>query len=323
LNVKQTVYFMALVGALAGLLCWFLQVHISDLLTAQTPRWAVVTVYAALMGALVAGLTVGFADYWSGDKVVATWVAVGTLLGALAGVGTGLLYRVSAPLLQARGGAGAALLVPWLIAGGLIGLATGIRWSQVNPLRTFHAFMGGLVGGGLGGATFLLVGDLVFLQTLAYVFVGAGITLGVTLAPVLLSDGVLKFVSSGDPRAQNKYGPPRQEWVVQDGDELLIGSMGASTELSMYSQAVQIYIPDALVAAKHAVLMARKKRFFIRLHPDNANHVGQPEQPLQLGDENVTGNGRELHNGDEIIVGQTLLRFVTRRKPSGTPAGEA
>ena len=318
MSVKQTIYFMALVGALAGLLCWILQVFASDfvVITRASQQFWLVGLYAAIMGALVAGMTVGFADHWSSDKAVPTWIAAGALLGAVAGGLTGLLYGLAAPQLLAGDGR-AGRIVPWVIAGGLIGLATGLRWASVNAIRIFHAFLGGLLGGGVGGIVYTLLGDQPFLQALAYMFIGTGITMGVTLAPVLLSDGVLQFVSSGDPRAQNKYGPPRQEWVIQDGDQLVVGSQSASMTSTMYAQAVHVYVPDAMVSPRHAVLLARKKRFYVQLHPENANQVGQPLQPLLLGDETVTGNGRELRNGDEIVVGQTLLRFLTRRKPSG------
>jgi len=147
---------------------------------------------------------------------------------------------------------------------------------------------------------------------------GTGITLGVTLAPMLLSDGVLRFISSADARAQNKYGSPRQEWILQDGDRLVIGSQSADMSTTMWSQDVQVYIPDAMVSRRHAVLFSKKKRFFVQLHPDNAGAHGQPVSPLQVGDENVTGT-RELRNGDELVVGQTLLRFLTKRKQPARP----
>ena len=43
------------------------------------------------------------------------------------------------------------------------------------------------------------------------------------------------------------------------------------------------------------------------------NSSGRIDITLQVGDVNVVGT-RELHNGDELVVGQTLLRFSTKRK---------
>jgi hypothetical protein len=321
MNVKQTAYFMALVGAIAGLACWITQAWLTDLLRGdQSLNWLFVGLSGTLMGAFIGGLTVGFADHWTSDRVVPSWVVIGILLGALAGFLSGLLYiplegRVAR--LDPRGFpalVGRSLI--WVIAGGLIGLVTGLRWVGANPLRAIHALAGGLVGGTFGGLVVGLGTSHEFVQALAYMLTGTGITLGVTLAPVLLSDGVLRFISSGDARAQNKYGSPRQEWVVQDGDRFVIGSQSADMSSTMWSQDVQVYIPDAMVSRRHAILFAKKKRFFIQLHPDNAGPHGQPIGALQVGDDNVVGT-RELRHGDELVVGQTLLRFLTTRKQQG------
>jgi hypothetical protein len=318
MNLKQTVYFMALVGAIAGLCCWTTQIWLSDYLVGNQERiWLYVALSATLMGTFIGGMTVGFADHWTSDKVVPSWVLIGVVLGGIAGFLSGLMYiPLEARVVRANPGQVAAVIgrsLIWLIAGGMIGLVTGLRWVGANPLRAVHALIGGLLGGALGGLVVALGTSQEFFQALAYMLTGMGITLGVTLAPVLLSDGVLRFVSSGDPRAQNKYGSPRQEWVIQDGDHLVIGSQSADMSSTMWTQEVQIYIPDAMVGPRHAVMFSKKKRFFLQLHPDNAGPQGQPLEPLQIGDANVVGT-RELRNGDEIVVGQTLLRFTTKRK---------
>jgi len=317
-NLKQTVYFMALVGAAAGLACWNVQIWLSDFVTiSQDRNWVPVALSATLMGACIGGMTVAFADHWTSERIVPTWVVAGVALGALAGLFTGLAYipiegRVIRP--DATPAAiSVAQALPWVIAGGLIGLVTGLRWASANPLRAVHALLGGLAGGTLGGLIVTILPSQEFLQALAYMLTGTGITLGVTLAPVLLSDGVLQFISSGDPRAQNKYGSPRQEWVIQEGDKLVVGSQTTSSSMTMYTQDVHVYIPDAMVSPRHALLFAKSKRFFVQLHPENAGPQGQPIEPLQIGDVNVVGT-RELHNGDELVVGQTLLRFSTKRK---------
>src|SRR4051812_47482824 len=90
MSLKQTVYFMALVGAMAGLVCWALQSWIADFASLTQAQFTVVV--TAIMGALIGGLTVGFADKWTSDRVVARWVAVGVVLGTLAGVIGGLVY---------------------------------------------------------------------------------------------------------------------------------------------------------------------------------------------------------------------------------------
>ena len=326
MNAKQTVYFMALVGAIAGLACWITQVSLSEFLPGSQDRnWLFVSLSGTLMGAFIGGMTVGFADHWTSDRVVPTWVLIGVVLGAIAGFLSGVLYMpLESRIVRLDPNSFGALIgrsLIWLIAGGLIGLVTGLRWVGANPLRTVHALAGGLVGGAMGSSVLALGSNQDFVQALAYMLIGTGITLGVTLAPVLLCDGVLRFVSSGDPRAQNKYGSPRQEWVLQEGDKFTIGSQSADMSSTMWSQDVQVYIPDAMVSRRHALIFAKKKRFFVQLHPDNAGPHGQPVSPLMIGDTNIVGT-RELHNGDEVVVGQTLLRFITKKKqaPVATPA---
>jgi len=318
MSLKQTVYFMALVGAIAGLICWAVQSWLGDLVRFSQTQFTILV--TALMGALISGMTVGFADKWTADRVVAKWVAVGVVLGALAGTVGGLLYLpiLTGIMQSGTSGLGAVLGRPmtWLIAGGLIGLVTGLRWFGINRLRSVHALLGGLVGGGLGGLLFTYLGSNEFFQALAFMLSGMGITLGVTLAPVLLRNGVLQFISSADPRAQNKYGSPQQEWVVQDGDRFVIGNLGSERNMTVYARAVDVYIPDAMMASRHAVLFANRKRFYIQQHGDNIGPQGQPLSPLQVNNVNVTST-RELHDGDEIVLGQTLLRFVSRKHGTG------
>jgi hypothetical protein len=239
---------------------------------------------------------------------------------------TGLIYIPIQTSIMQDGGGGLKNLfgrfLAWLFAGGFIGFVVGLRWFAVNRLRAVHAMIGGMAGGGAGALVFSLAGADEIFQALAFVLTGVGITLGVTLAPVLLRDGVLQFISSGDPRAQNKYASPRQEWVLQQGDHYVMGSQGASATMTIYSRDVQIYIPDALVSARHALLYERNKRFFIQLHPDNVGLGGQAMAPLLVGNLNVTGP-HELRDGDNILVGQTLLLYSTRKKRVETPAPPA
>ncbi len=324
MSLKQTVYFMAIVGGIAGLASWLVQAWLSDYFQfTQENQWVLVLIYTVLMGALIGGMTVGFADRWTSDRVMPRWIFFGVLLGILAGVLSGLIYiPIQTNIIQGGGGTLKNLfgrVLAWLFAGGFIGFVVGLRWFGVNRLRAVHAMIGGMVGGGAGALVFSLAGADEFFQALAFVLTGIGITLGVTLAPVLLRDGVLQFISSGDPRAQNKYASPRQEWVLQQGDHYVMGSQGAGATMTMYSRDVQIYIPDASVSARHALLYERGKRFFIQLHPDNVGPGGQALAPLLVGNVSVTGP-QELRNGDNILVGRTLLLYSTRKKPVQDPA---
>jgi len=319
MTLKQTVYFMALVGAIAGLCCWAIQSWVGDLNVVPPSETAFTIVATALMGALIGGMTVVFADRWTSDRIVPLAVVAGTALGMLAGLIAGLLWFPLSGVTQASTSGAANAFdesLEWLIAGGLIGFVTGLRWFGVNRLRCVHALCGGLIGGGLGGVLFSFLGGNDAFQALAFMLSGMGITLGVVLAPVLLRDGVLRFISSADPRAQNKYGSPQQEWIIQTGDRYVIGSQGAERGMTMYARAVDVYIPDAMVAKRHAILFTNGKRFYLQQHPDNAGPHGQPLSALQVNRTNVT-SPRELRDGDEIVLGQTLLRFSSRKQTPG------
>ena len=322
MNLKQTAYFMTLVGGLAGLLTWAVVVWLADLLRFEEDQaWIIVTINTMLMGALIGGLTVGFADKWAGE-VVARWVLLGILFGVAAGFLSGLLcIPVLDNLIEGNPGSLTDFLgrsLSWLIAGGLIGLVIGLRWFGVNKNRAVHALLGGMIGGFLGGVLFTLVGSInVFFQALAFVLTGMGITLGVTLAPMLLRNGVLQFINSGDPRAQSKRAG--HEWILQEGDRQVLGSHEEDSERTFFRRAVQIHIPDAMIFPRHAVLSVENGRFFVEQHPENQGAAGQPMAPLLVRSVNVVDR-RELRNDDDLVVGRTLLRFSTRKRPQ-QPAG--
>jgi hypothetical protein len=311
MSLRQTIYFMALVGGLAGLLCWSVVVWIS---------WRSDLVSAIVLGMLIGGLTVIFSDRWSGEQVVWRWIVSGVVIGFIAGLLSGIIQQwIGSGLIPQKN---LELIVAWTVTGTLIGFGTGLRWVAVNKLRVFHALGGGMFGGLLGGLVFVLwtltsagsqspwVPDLV--RATGLMMTGVGITCGVTIAPVLLRNGVLRFISSGDARAQNKYGRNSMEWALHDGDSYLAGSLGADMTASLYSQEVQIYIPDQMVNNRHAVIRGQKGRFFIEQHPDNRGPQGQPLYPLQLRGQDVV-MPQELRNGDDVVIGQTLLRFETRK----------
>jgi len=312
MNLKQTIYFMALVGGLAGLLCWSIVVWIS---------WMPDLVSSTVLGMLIGGLTVLFSDRWSGEQVVGRWIVSGIVIGFLAGILSGAVQLwIGSGLIQQKR---VAVIVAWTVTGTLVGFGTGLRWAAVNKLRVFHALGGGMFGGLLGGLVFASwtlmsaasqapwVADLV--RASGLMMTGVGITCGVTIAPVLLRDGVLRFISSGDARAQNKYGRNSMEWALHDGDSYLAGSLGADATVSLYGQEVQIYIPDQMVNNRHAIIRGQKGHFYLEQHPENRGPQGQPMYPLQLRGQDVI-MPLEMRNGDDVVIGQTLLRFETRKR---------
>src|SRR5262245_17085482 len=247
MSLYQSLYFMSLVGGIAGLLAWAFTALLSSIAPIQVQLWIPDIIAATLLGGLIGGMTVAFADRWSGNRVLTRWVISGSLIGMFAGALAGLF---EIPLTQGLGEVPtAARITSWMVTGALIGLGLGIRWITVNRSRAAHALLGGMVGGLLGGSVFAVLGSRIpdFSQAFGFMLVGAGISFGTTFAPILLRDGVLQFVSSGDPRAQSKFGRTRKQWEVQDGDSYIIGSQSPDFSTSRYRPEVEIFVPDASV----------------------------------------------------------------------------
>jgi MFS family permease len=315
MSLYQTLYFMSLVGGMSGLFSWAILRLAVALLTSQQGSWVSDIIATSVLGAFIGGLTVAFSDRYSGNRVTPRWVVSGSLIGLLAGAIAELIQipitnrlATSAPL--------ATRLIAWMIAGSFIGLGLGLRWVHVNKMRAAHAYVGGLIGGLLGGVIFTGLGGMAdFSQALGYVVLGVGICFGVTLAPILLRDGVLQFISSGDSTAQMKLGNKKKEWELQQGDSYTVGSTNQNRNLTRYRPEIEIFIPDAAIAPRHAILFGKEGRFYLARHPDVGGQAGLARYVMRVRGKTVT-NSQELFNSDDILIGRTALRFVTRRSPS-------
>lgn len=266
-SFQQTAYYMALVGAMAGIGCWFVWSLIRMAVTVDLNYYDLVTYM--LLGSFIGGLSIGFGDHLTGSGVVPRWILTGVLVGAFAGVIGGFITTSlqsaitnSAHLVDA---------IAWLISGALIGLGISLRWVGTNRNRVLHGLLGGLAGGLIGGlaytwiATFK-IGDIA--QALGLALTGAGITLGVSLAPILLRQGVLEFINSRDLGVKKKYMQSRKQWEIHEGGRYVIGSLSANHSTTIFSPELSIYIPDQLVEPRHAILSSRERHFFIEPHPE-------------------------------------------------------
>lgn len=313
MNITQLLYFMSLAGGSAGLLAWAGQAILVSLLPVGTPVWVPVVVAAALLGGFIGGLTVVFDEKWAGNRVQARWVLSGAGIGLVGGALSGALHL---PLRDALPGAlPLAIVLGWMVTGGVIGAGLGARWISVNRARLAHGMAGGVCGGCIGGIAFAMLSEWIpdVAQCLAFVLTGAGISFGIAFAPVLLRSAVLRFMNSGDARAVNKLG--NKEWAVQDGDSYLVGSQSADLSKTSYGREVDIYIPDASVAPRHARIFAKDGRFYITRHPDLMTESGLRRYMLRLQDRSVT-TPRPLEDQSVIVVGRTSLMFVMKNKQS-------
>jgi hypothetical protein len=267
-SFQQIVYFMGLVGAMAGVGCWLVLAFL-EFATPLSDGWLDLLIFS-LLGAFIGGLTVGYNDNLLGDKVVPRWVLMGILTGMLTGAAGGLLASFLRSAIEARSPLLARALA-WMLAGALIGLGVTVRWFASNRFRVLHGLMGGLIGGAVGGIAYWLLsswigGDIA--QALGFMLTGAGITCGVCLAPILLRQGLLEFVNSQDPAAIKKYAANRKQWDLQEGARYTIGSLSARNTMTRFGPDVEIFIPDQFVAPRHAILSVKEKQYFIEPHPD-------------------------------------------------------
>ena len=314
MSLYQTLYYMSLVGGMAGLFSWATVSLILAVVRSSGPVWIPDLIAAAVLGGFIGGLTVAFTDRWSGGVAMPRWIISGALIGMVAGAIAGL---VQIPITDALGTTAEVLtrVLAWMLAGSLIGLGVGLRWIGVNRMRAVHAFAGGLLGGALGGLVFALLGSAVpdLSPALSFVLTGVGICFGITLAPILLRDGAVRFISSGDPRAQSKFGHSMKEWEIADGDSYVIGSEAQNLSHTSYRPEVQIFIPDAAIAARHATLFAKERRFYIARHPDTGGQAGIARYVLRVRNRSVEST-HELRDNDDILIGRTALKFVTKKQ---------
>lgn len=266
-SFKETIYFMSLVGGIAGLACWFCAPLLAFALDVDG-AWVTVINFSTL-GLFIGALSIIFNDKWLGDRVVGRWVLTGAVAGAVAGGVGGLLSL----LVQATPANRSALLVralSWMITGALIGFAISMRWFSVNKNRVLHGLIGGLFGGMLGGLVFWSVGLVIradVAQALGFIITGGGITCGISLAPILLRKAVLEFVTSGDRQVLAKYARSRKEWEIHHGGKYVIGSLSSSHTHTMFTPEVSIFIPDQLVMERHAVLLSKAGKYYVEPHP--------------------------------------------------------
>ena len=313
MDLKRKIYFMALVGALAGLLCSALLWIPESFQLQQEQHWLLDPFVLVILGALIGALTVGFADYWLQNEVIARWVLSGSLIGLVAGLAGGFfLVHINASLQPVS--PQLAVIVSWMVGFAFIGFGTGLRWVGANKNRALHALLGGLAGGCLGGIVFAsrFGGDPDLSKTVGLMLAGVGITSGVTLAPVIFRSGTLTLINSASPTVRSSQ--LNWDWELSEGGQYLIGRLSARKSMGTIRPDVDVLIQDEMITDRHAYIVSHRKKFYIEPHIENKTPEGLPRYPLQLRGSDVT-RAEELKDGDIVTVGQTLLRFESRKKP--------
>lgn len=316
MTVQGRVTLSILAGIAAGLLTWFVsdvsQIMrfpdvVGPLTAAQARQQQIICmVFGGLVGAFLGvadGLAVG------STARIPRAAGVGVLVGIVAGtlgllLGQSLfghLYVANAANPVAFVGNIFARALGWGFIGALVGTADG--WRKLSFRVGWNGFLGGAIGGVLGGTTFEIVPLVVLglerpgiLSRLAgFVITGAAIGLFVALVQQLLKEAWIRVVVGRN-----------------EGREYLVDK--AETKIGRAELSDVPLFGDTHIARTHAVLIAQPGgRFVLR-------DEGGPAGTLVNG-ERITG-AVPVRDGDTIQIGGRTLIFherLTRRRTEAAP----
>lgn len=282
------VYYSAVLGALGGLLGWWIIGSI------PTGSWNVWLAYA-LVGA---GL-----GFWIGGCVAATDGAVvkrsfrpallDGLRGALAGTLAGIVGLLLAELIFLAIGAGfIGRALGWMLMGGSLGMADPLLRRQFNRAR--YGLLGGLAGGLLGGLLYEELTQIFRAQSDRIQIVIGGIGL------ILLGAAIGALI----PLARQALS--RGELRVLNGEQAgLVREVTDTASLGRYD-GCDVYLPDPAVAWRHAIVRRTEAGFAMQVLSDAKQGVLIGSQMLRPGE------STPLHSGQQIYLGETLIEFVGR-----------
>ncbi len=313
MSIYRGVYFSALTGAIGGLLAWALAALITSRLTTSRHEWLPDALVLVCFGVFVGGLLFAHLDRAAGKRIRGKNIWYGTLLG----LGFAVLGSLLAVFLREKISSDSPLafrLTVWVLASSLISLGLGLRWSKTNRPRVLHTYAGGLFGSLLGGLLFVALAahTPMVVQAAGLMLAGAGTGFGAAIAPVLIQDGLMKFISSGDARAQSKFGRTQKEWALDPDESYVLGSLATEKGSLRFQQGADIFIPDSSIAPRHAVLFSKEGRFYIARHPEAGGPQGIAKYVLRVRGKTIV-TSRELQPADDLLIGRTALRFESRK----------
>lgn len=314
MSIYRGLYFSTLLGALGGYLASLGTVLLSIPLADQRASWLPDTITLMLFGPLVSILLYIHFDRILLGKMRGSSIGYGFLLGVLsssiaAGLAVALRAGVSttSPALYR--------VTVWAFCFSLIGAGIGLRWVKTNRGRLLHVYAGSLAGGLIGGLVFVLFAPHISsgMTMCSLMLAGAGTGFGSGIAPVLVREGLVRFISSGDARAQSKLGKNKVIWDLDIDDSSVIGSAPTAQNANRFQQGVDICIPDSSVAPRHAVIFHKNGRYFIARHPDASGPEGISKYVLRIKGKTVVSS-QELHPSDDLLIGRTALRFESKKQ---------
>jgi hypothetical protein len=304
MSFRLFIYYCALCGGGGAYLGWALGRAV------PAPSGAIAQGLKGLFLGMAVALALGLLDAWWNQSLrraldafgrVFTAVVVGSMGGLLGGLLGQVLYEKS-PYATFK-------VVGWTLTGLLIGVSLGVFELMVGVLQgqdprgalrkvrngILGGAAGGLLGGGLDLAWHALFGEVFAAKAVerlwapsawGFVALGACIGLLIGLAQVLLKEAWLK-VEAGFR--------PGREWLLTKPEITLGRAEGCDVGL----------FGDAGVALQHARI-SRVGTAFVLDDLGSATGTYVNDEPLY--------GPRELHSGDRIRMGRSVVRFGERRK---------
>lgn len=310
---RHPAYFSILMGSAAGLLAWGIASVATTAVAGRAQEWIPDAFILVCLGVILGPLLFLFLDRVSGGLF--RWQSFG--LGLLFGAVFAVAAAGAAEMLRERLAGESPVIYRlgvWAFASSLIALGLGLRWARSNRTRVLHTYAGGLVGGLVGGLMLAGPGAHApeICQAFGLMLTGAGTSFGAALSPLMVAEGTLQFISSGDIRAQSKYGKTHRQWSVGQGESYVLGSMATAQTDTRFQPGADIFIPDASLAPRHAVIFGKDGRFYVARHPDAGGPAGISRFVLRVRGRTVTVS-QLLNDSDDLLVGKTALRFVGRK----------
>jgi hypothetical protein len=282
---RLRIYYMAVLGALGGLLSWWV--------IGAGERWLERLGGLPAVGAGL-GLCMG-ACLAVTDGALAKRVAGRALRDGLAGALAGALFGLAGLLLAERGflalgGGFGGRALAWMLLGGLIG-AADLLVSR-RPRRALYGALGGMAGGVLGGLLYEALTQLFRAQSDRVQLVVGGI--GLMLLGACLGALI--------PLARQIFA--RGELRVLTGEQA--GLAVEVTDLATLGRydGCEVYLPDPGVAWRHALVRRAEGGFALDVLAD-AGRAARVD-----GREIAPGQSLALHGGERIVLGETVVTFV-------------
>jgi hypothetical protein len=294
-------YWNAVLGALGGLVGWFLWGLFSD--KTIPPDWRQWLLGGACLGGaigyfVVSGEALRDQSLVRFARLASHGLVLGVLGGGLGGYAAESLDRFLAA--EMGGGSGPVTLevlaaltrgLGGLILGVFVGAGEGVAAHSLARLR--HGALGGAAGGFLGGSLAVFVGRIANPSHGHAADALGPMLLGACLAALaVLAQGVFQRACVRVLRG----------W--QAGR--VFGVQKANTFLGCDDHADVALFRDRAVEKKHAIIQREEYNRFILVN------TASPER-TRVNDEPVP-TCRELHDGDRIQLGNTTLRFQNRAR---------